>query len=237
MGLEVPHAFAAVNSGTGYSAALIEWFYEEPDRFVYAGEFLQRIIPEFDRKKGRQHNLDDATLVLRLFAQNRLLTGNWQQWLVDMLFFDSVIGNTDRHQDNWGFIFRDGVLPADGCLLAPLFDNGTSLGHERFTNRVAAWTDREIDRYIERGRHHMGQTRMAGALSCGHTELVAHALNMWPNTRAIARERLELLHRGLPNLLDDLFALDGLIPFSPERANFIVRLLTRRLSLLRALIE
>jgi len=237
MGLDVPHAFAAVNSGTGYSAALIEWFYDEPARFVYAGEFLQRVIPDFDRKTGKQHNLEDATLVLRLFAQHRLLTANWQQWLVDMLVFDSVIGNTDRHQDNWGFIFRDGVHHEGACMLAPLFDNGTSLGHERFTDRVRVWSDGDVDRYIARGRHHMGQTRIAGALSCGHTDLVAHALHMWPNTREIAQERLELLHRGLLHLLDDLLTLDGPVPFTLERARFIVRLLTRRLSLLRALIE
>lgn len=53
MGLEVPPAFAAYNSGTGYSAALIEWFYVHPERFVHAGDYFQRLIPEFDRDRTR----------------------------------------------------------------------------------------------------------------------------------------------------------------------------------------
>jgi hypothetical protein len=238
MGLAVPPAFGAYNSGTMHSAALIEWFYEEPERFVHAGDYLQRIIPNFDRTKGTQHNLADAQLLFRLFTSGKILQGNWRQWLADMFLFDAVIGNTDRHQDNWGIIFKP--HPAEGetpARIAPLFDNGTSLGHERFVHRVAGWGDEDIDRYIARGCPHMGKTRADGSSSCSHDEMIGHVLNMWPDTCAILIQRLHLLEAGLPTLLDDIVAIEGPVKFTLERAQFINRLLSRRLTLLRALIS
>ncbi|WP_322104974.1 hypothetical protein [Paraburkholderia sp. J41] len=52
IGLQVPPAFSAVNSETGYPAALIEWFYDDQERFVLAGDYLQSIVRDFDRVKG-----------------------------------------------------------------------------------------------------------------------------------------------------------------------------------------
>jgi hypothetical protein len=154
------------------------------------------------------------------------------------LLFDAIIGNTDRHQDNWGFIFmvpeRD--RPAI-CQIAPLFDNGTSLGHERFVSRIAGWRDADVDRYIGRGTHHMGKTRLGGFSSAKHADMVNHAVHVWPDTCAILVERLHLLERGLLPLLDDLVELGGEVPFSVGRASFVHRLLSRRLTLLQAIIR
>jgi hypothetical protein len=36
------------------------------------------------------------------------------------MFFDALIGNTDRHHENWGLINNE--------RLSPLYDNGISLG-------------------------------------------------------------------------------------------------------------
>ena len=81
LGVQVPSAFAAYNSETKHCAALIEWFYNDSsEALVMAGDFLQKIRPGFDRKRGTQHNLLDNTLLMRMFAQNKLLESGWQQW-------------------------------------------------------------------------------------------------------------------------------------------------------------
>ncbi|SDC26044.1 HipA domain-containing protein [Paraburkholderia lycopersici] len=233
MGLWVPPAFAAVNSGTGYSAALIEWFYDPPQRFVHAGDFMQRLIKDFDRTRGTQHNLASSEVLMRAFVKAELIQENWKQWLADMFVFDTVIGNTDRHQDNWGFIF-DG---SGTCRLAPLFDNGTSLGHERFIERIASWGDREIASYVAKGHHHMGLDRAAGCMSSTHIALVEHALAEWPETHTTIVERLDLLEGCLPDLLNDLTALAGDVPLIRGRAHFMLRLIAHRLALLRTVTQ
>ncbi|HEX5338446.1 MAG TPA: HipA domain-containing protein [Gallionella sp.] len=144
MGVQVPPAFVAYNSKTGHCAALIEWFYSDgKELFIMGGDFLQKIQPDFDRKYGTQHNLIDNSVFIRVLTRNKTLETNWRQWWVDALLFDALIGNTDRHQDNWGLIFfRSG--DESKCRLAPLFDNGTSLGHERFPERVRGWRDVDV---------------------------------------------------------------------------------------------
>lgn len=178
LGLEVPPAFIAWNAESGLSATLIEWFYVDgQESFVMAGDFLQKIRPDFDRDKGTRHNMKDNALLLRTLTVSKLLHTEWRQWWVDALVFDALIGNTDRHQDNWGLIFQPG-----GCRLSPLFDNGTSLGHERFTDRVGEWSELELDRYIAKGRHHVRWGLDEAQQERGHLALLARALEEWPET-------------------------------------------------------
>ncbi|WP_186184500.1 HipA domain-containing protein [Burkholderia gladioli] len=233
MGLEVPPAFAAFNSGTQYSAALIEWFYVHPARFVHAGDYFQRIIPEFDRTRGRQHNLVDTRRILRTFHHGQFLRSDWRQWITDMFVFDSVIGNTDRHQDNWGLIFYlDPHTSKGAARLAPLFDNGTSLGHEMFPERIAGWRDENFQKYIDRGRHHMSAARGEECLSTPHRTMVQNVINEWPETRLVAHQRLALLAQALPDMLTDLEAMGGTVPLTNARARFMHRLLSIRVAAL-----
>lgn len=118
-----------------------------------------------------------------MLAIPRVLEPGWRQWWIDALLFDALIGNTDRHQDNWGLIFTRTEQVAR-CRLAPLFDNGTSLGHERFTDRVSRWTAADYDHYISKGTHQL-KWSLADPLQ-GHFSLLKRALDEWPDTREAA---------------------------------------------------
>lgn len=130
LSVQAPPAFVAYYSSKPQQqcGALIEWFYEDDqEHLVHGGEFLQSIIPQYDRKKGEQHNFQTVTKLCEFFSRLKrpwLFDQNWSQYWGEIFLFDTLIGNTDRHQDNWGFLFG-----ASNIKLAPLFDNGTSLGH------------------------------------------------------------------------------------------------------------
>ncbi|NMG73719.1 HipA domain-containing protein [Aromatoleum diolicum] len=238
LGVPVPPAFAAYNSAMGTSAALIEWFYDEAQEgFVLAGDFLQQRKPDFDRDRGTDHNMRDNEVLLSALARSPKRFGvrfseDWRQWWVDTLLFDALIGNTDRHQDNWGLIFN-----ATSIRLAPAFDNGTSLGHERFISRVAGWRDEDIDRYISKGMHHVRWTVRDALPVREHLRLLDLALGKWPQTREIARRRLDFPKPMLRESIADLVMLAMPIPLTEGRLDFIVRLLSRRFELLQALLE
>lgn len=53
--------------------------------------------------------------------------------LYEMIVFDTLIGNTDRHQDNFGLIRKVGTQEV---RFAPLYDNASSLGRELTQDRV-----------------------------------------------------------------------------------------------------
>jgi len=105
LGIKVTHALPAQDEN-GCFGALIGWFLEDdpgtpyPERKEPGGDLLQSIKPDFERKKGKDHSWQ---LVKRLFTSSpwdkRL--PQWRQSVFEMLTFDALIGNTDRHQDNW----------------------------------------------------------------------------------------------------------------------------------------
>lgn len=233
LGVPVPPAFAAWNSQTGYCAALIEWFYSDGvERFVMGGDFLQRIQPGYDREVGTKHNLERITLFLRALSGIGSPVKNWRQWWVDALLFDALIGNTDRHQDNWGLVFKHRPGKIDLCHMSPLFDNGTSLGHERFLERVQSWSNADLDRYIRRGTHHVKWSLNDVPPINGHAALLRHAALAWPKTIETARLRLNFDPDELTGCCEDLVNLPTPVPLTAGRMAFVQRLLKRRHELL-----
>lgn len=185
LGVEVPPAFVAWNSNTNHCAALIEWFYVDGQEVsTLAGDFLQQLYPDFDRAKGKAHNLRHITALLRMFTRAGFLEEKkWRQWWADALLFDALIGNTDRHQDNWGFLFLVARPEEFTARLMPLFDNGTSLGHERFIDHIAGWQEEDYRRYLRKGTHHVSWSLEEPRIK-GHFELLNKAVQEWPETRA-----------------------------------------------------
>lgn len=240
MGVPVPPAFAAIHRATGTVGALIEWFYEEGvQSFIWAGEFLQKIDPNFDRERGSTHCMQDNERLTRSFAVGhgetpRQLTQDWRQWWVDALLFDGLIGNTDRHQDNWGFVFS----PSEPYIsLAPLFDNGTSLGSERHEPQFSQWGEKQFAKYIENGRHHVRWRVGVDVTERQHCELVRLALERWPSTRGAAQSRLRFTAKDMAKSFEDLALLDAPVRLGETRQAFMLELLSRRLILLQDIVS
>jgi hypothetical protein len=105
VGLVVPPCFVAVDEKTGGQGVLIEFFYgypgeATPSRFVHAVDILQRLfLGRFDRKHGRPH-----VLRMNLAICPQLQVKFAVPWWAQTLGFDALIGNTDRHPENWGFL-------------------------------------------------------------------------------------------------------------------------------------
>lgn len=242
MGLSVPPAFAAFNSATGHSAALIEWFYRDGDeQFILGGEFMQRVRGGFDRDRGTQHNLHDVERLMRALVNVGAVTQNWRQWWAEALLFDALIGNTDRHQDNWGLVFdavRRRSTTLDTCKLSPLFDNGTSLGHERFPERVANWSDARLDRYIGEGKHHVKSALAPHAMVQGHVSLLRFVLEHWRHHIDLGRlsARLAFSPDDLSDCFLDLQRIHVPVGLSSDRMRFVSRLLLRRYCILNEVI-
>lgn len=231
LGVEVPPYFVAHNSQTGESGALSEWFYtDRVDEFQAAGDILVKDKPFFERKKGSDHNLEDNARILNQMVRGNPVAVNWKQWWVDALLFDTLIGNTDRHQDNWGII-----RSAGSWRLCPLFDNGTSLGHERQTKRVEGWDTNSLERYINKGTHHVKWSLASITPPYNHFGLVQRALEEWPETRDTVWSRLDFSAEEMRAGLIDILKLELPVPLSAARFEFMLRLLERRLDKLKNL--
>ncbi|WP_244641202.1 HIRAN domain-containing protein [Pantoea agglomerans] len=253
LNINVPKALPATRineDGFREYGALLEWFYDkDKEHFVHASDYFHVIIEDFDDDSGKHHNVDDLRLICRFFSIKDIISPKWDEWLTDLLLLDSLIGNSDRHQENWGFIFTlktddDGQPLKDekgttllSGRLSPLFDNGTSLGHERFPDRVCSWNTRALDKYISGGNHHLRLTRSETKTRLSHVQSIQE-LAKEPASLLRIQKKLDFNIEdvcGTIRRLSEIDAQEGSL--SNERLEWVIRLLKRRYTRLRLIIN
>jgi hypothetical protein len=233
-GVTVPPTFVAVDGGRMVPGALSEYFLQYPgkdptEQFTHAIDHLVALQPDFDTKKGLHHNLESNLRLLSLFERFRQLVGGID-YFARTLVFDALIGNTDRHQENWGFIWSD-YNARRSVRLAPAYDNGTSLGYEHVDQVLPGFTGARLDAYIKRGTHHM-RIREGDQKKPAHVALCEEFGRRHPYRIPMM---LNVLRFDLAAFGERLFHLTKFeVPtrFSHQRAEFVLRLTTRRRELL-----
>lgn len=239
MGLTLPPVFVAIDSTRDEPGTLNEWFMGYPgagdERHFPGGDYMQRRIPGYDREKGKEHNLTTIIELSRILERGRWLSHDWQRYWGLCLCFDALIGNTDRHQENWGLIWSE---EGPTARFTPYFDNGTSLGHELLPQKMQRMMrdPKELAGYLRRGKHQMRWSRHDRRrlpLIGGVADYCRH----FPHIRPILIERLQgWCEDALREMLYRLTQFDLPHPLTSQRAEFIAFLtLTRRARLLRAL--
>lgn len=148
VGARVPPCFVAVDEATGQAGVLMEFFFGYPGeavtpRLIHGGDILTRVLA--DRRRGRPHGVRTNVTLCRRYG-----IVDAAQWWGAALVFDSLISNVDRHPDNLGLLSTAGHAPQ--IQMAPLFDNGTSLGYGISDENL----DSSIDRFLSKGLHHCG---------------------------------------------------------------------------------
>jgi len=157
IGVEVPPAHIGYSKkyekGVDTYAALIEWFYDDREkRYISGGQIMVSLIENFDRDTGKEHNLET---IRQFFSDHDKILKYW----AEILTFDTLIGNIDRHQDNWGFIIERSVKQSITSIgMSPAFDNGTALCYEILEQNIDNFdgTDK-LERYLtgRHAKHHM----------------------------------------------------------------------------------
>lgn len=132
---------------------------------MHGNELLAGVIPGYDKDKQRgqaDHNFPNIVTTIETLFTNAKAREHTSLRMVGYLIFDALVGNTDRHHENWGMVIK--LLtepPADTAAetprqfqvsLAPTFDHGSSLGRELLGERARQLlADREgIKRYIRK---------------------------------------------------------------------------------------
>lgn len=228
--VEVPATFAAYDSrDAGDCGSLSQWFYDDGDMsYIPGGNWMQRSIPEYDRKRGEMHNFRTIQALGRTIAPDKDPEQDWGKWWAEAFLFDALIGNTDRHQDNWGYLsLRSGDRKLERWL-SPLFDNGTSLGHERFPDLLLDWTKEQFDEYVMSGKHRM-RWHLSDEERCGHFEMVAKVVERFPGARAGLRQKIYSFSiDDLAKSLDLLKCLHMPISLRQSRIDLYLKLISLR---------
>jgi len=232
--IPVPPAFVAFDENNDSCGSLIEWFLNYPDqpeeRFVPGGDIMVSAIPDYDRKKGLQHNFTIIERYLTTLAKSKNVEmSEWLPFWCDMLLFDALIGNTDRHQDNWGLLWHLGLENRITVRMAPVFDNGTSLGYEILERKMENFfnTDR-MQSYINKGRHHI-RYELHSKDPAQHIELLELLANRNAEIAGRIKAKLDSFNiNRLRAILESCTKFKISIPLTEKRAEFICHLIESR---------
>lgn len=221
-GVEVPTALIARDLGTGETGALIEFFYgypgeDTPHRLLHGADLLQGAgLMDGD---GRPHGVSTNVEFCRSIG-----IADAAAWWGRTLMFDALIGNTDRHSQNWGLLSVDEAP----VRMAPSFDNGTSLGFQVMEARLAqeAAPDR-IARFVANGRHSFGWSADEPQ-AAPHIQLCERFAGHFPEAIPEMRRTLAFDVEVLETALHACTELDVEPEFSGARTGFVLSLILYR---------
>jgi hypothetical protein len=134
--LELPHVKYELASWRDRRGVVTPMFVRDGGRLILGNELLGQVVPGYDGQstyKQRQHTVRIVVRLLRgvaISSTNAAIPSRPIEDAADVfcgyLMLDALIGNTDRHHENWGLVLQ----PNQTVELAPTFDHASSLGRE-----------------------------------------------------------------------------------------------------------
>lgn len=112
-----------------YGALCTSFLLEQEESLIEGADMIMEFDRSYDRSKLKgEHEVYSYDLLWRLFSNYNEL-----DYLYKMIVFDTLIGNTDRHQDNFGLIRNEWT---NELRMSPLYDNSSSLGRELPSSKI-----------------------------------------------------------------------------------------------------
>jgi hypothetical protein len=243
IGVKVPPAHIGYSKkyeqGVNTYAALIEWFYDDKeDGYISGGQIMVELIENFDRDTGKEHNLKT---IRQFFSNHEKILEYW----AEVLTFDTLIGNIDRHQDNWGFIIKERTIKKSEMsvhfTISPAFDNGTALGYEILEQNIDKYEDtNRLERYLtgRYAKHHMNWS-LDESKQLNFYEFMKIFTIAFPQIRPIIAQHLSFTYQQVEEVLAPLVEAvsDPVYKLTQKRLDFVLKLVFERKRILEETLE
>lgn len=201
--LDVLHARVELAQFQGVRGSATESFAREGRELLHGNQILAGHALDYDPSqwfRQSNHTLANIFLALERAFLSMDKARRAKEQLADYLVLDALIGNTDRHHENWG-ILRKRTESGWLVLLAPTFDHASSLGRELVDDSPGKCRRR----MLAEGRLAQYVERASGAIfwepsdkrGVGPLELVRRAAALHPELFGPALARLNKVDRTI----------------------------------------
>jgi hypothetical protein len=170
----------ADSNGRRGSASLSFADPDHAETLVHGNEILAGLVLGYDPKKRfhqSDHTLDNIAAAVRRMFLERAHQDSVLAELASYLVLDALVGNTDRHHENWGIVLRAAhVGPDIEMQVAPSFDHASSLGRELLDEaRSQMLAQGRVGQYVRKGHGAIFQntTDRRGVNPLGLVEIAA----------------------------------------------------------------
>lgn len=177
--LDIPAIYPAKEKDT--YGVLIESFLSPNEELREAKDILQK----FEIKPS--HNISLIELLLKKIDNSLYIWNQYKQ----MLIFDCLIGNNDRHDENWGLCVD---FNNKKVRFAPIYDNASCLAKELTEERVVNILNDEkaFLKYINNSKPPNLFWNEMDAKRYRHFELIKKLIDKEPETKQIIEEFLQI---------------------------------------------
>lgn len=183
---------------------------------IHGNEVLAGYLERYDREKLRgqsEHTFLNIVEALRLAVPSDRYENVMTQF-AGLLVLDALIGNTDRHHENWALLRISEMGGSIG--LAPSYDHASSLGRELQDERRTKWLASGVDEYVRKGRGAIFG-RSAGRHPDNPLALVCWAATIHP---AWFHPWLDRARKVAPEKIDDILSRMPEQAMSPAAKDF-----------------
>lgn len=179
--------------------------------------------------------------------QNRFENEDFIKDIIKIIVFDSIIGNEDRHQENWSIIVtnklvgksslfgRKKAVPETTYSFAPIYDSGSSLGRELTDTKVGQMLKDSVqmEAYINRGQSEIHWRGEKGKQK--HFDLITKISDSGHKDTVIDIINSIRSHYNEGLIIDIISSIDNCLPnglislkIPKVRKDFIIKLVTLR---------
>ena len=222
--LGIIHAKVELAEFQGKQGTVTESFARGGRELVHGNQMLERAVHGYDpdKKFGQSnHTLANIWQVMDSVFVEPEAARRAKLHIAEYMILDALIGNTDRHHENWGILRKRAGERWKG-FVAPSFDHASSLGRElQDERRDRRLAENRVSNYAEKGR---------GAIYWSEDEphgpsplkLVRRAVRSYPDFFRPALVKLEKLDKSTMDNLVNRVPDDWI---SPSARTFAITLM------------
>ncbi len=183
LGLNIPEAIPATD-GEHYGI-LIKSFLKRGEAGMPAVELAEASDILGTLKINLYHNLQ----TIKILASHAAMEDDMWIKFRQMLIFDSLIGNNDRHDENWGILYGSTITK---LRLAPIYDNASCLtaGETEETVERLFLDKNKLEQFVNNSKPPNLYLNSTDSKHYKHFEIIKYLIDTEPDMRKLISEML-----------------------------------------------